>query len=547
MSQHLFSPVGRQAALQRMAHEQFDLLIIGGGITGSTLARDAALRGLRVALVEKEDFGYGTSSRSSKLIHGGIRYLAQGDIRVTRESAVERKVLRRIAPHLVHPLSFVFPLFKQDNAFIYKAGFRLFDWMAGSTEAERHRLLTPREVLAVAPQLGGLLTGGVIYGEYITEDARFTMENALSAALGGAAVANHLRMTAFRWKGGRVVGAVVEDMLTGQSFPISARLVVNATGPWAEQTLAEGNLRTPKHLLISKGIHLLFPASRIPLEGAVALRSPTGKEGFAIPRWDYVYVGTTDVPTNGPIDRPAADRAALEHVLSMAQECFPGAKLTEADILSTWAGVRPLIAEGKSARETSRRDEIWKIADGLLTIAGGKLTTARAMANRVMEHAARELGQPLEDNHRTAEVLLPNAQMDRRSFEEFQGEMADALRQRGVAPDAVKRITWMYGASMRQLLRYGDEDPAWLAPLGPGVPAIRGEVRLAVECEMALTLEDFMDRRAALLIFSPGHGLAGAEEAARIMGNLLGWDETERNRQVEAYRALVRRHDAAGI
>lgn len=547
MSQHPFSPAGRQAALKRMADEHFDLLIVGGGITGCTLARDAALRGLRVALVEKEDFAYGTSSRSSKLIHGGIRYLAQGDIRVTRESAVERKVLRRIAPHLVHPLPFVFPFFQRDNTFIYKTGFRLFDWMAGSTVAERHRVLTPREVLAVAPLLGGPLVGGVIYGEYITEDARFTMENAISAALHGAAVANHLRMTGFVWEGGRVVGAQVEDALTGESFPVSARVVVNATGPWAEQTLAEASLRAPKHLLISKGIHLLFSASRIPLEGAVALRSPTGKEGFAIPRWDYVYVGTTDVPQEGPIDRPITDRAALEHVLSMAQECFPGARLTEADILGTWAGVRPLIAEGKSARETSRRDEIWKIADGLLTTAGGKLTTARPMANRVMEQVARELGHPLGDNRRTAEVLLPNAQLGGREFAEFQEEMAEALEQRGVAPDAARRITWMYGASVKQLLRYGDEDPAWLAPLGPGVPAVRGEARLAVEREMALTLEDFMDRRAALLIFSPGHGLAGAEEAARIMGDLLGWDEAERNRQVEAYRSLAHCHDVAGI
>lgn len=546
MSQRLFSPAGRQAALERMAREQFDLLIIGGGITGSTLARDAALRGLRVALVEKEDFGYGTSSRSSKLIHGGIRYLAQGDVRVTRESAVERKVLRRIAPHLVHPLPFVFPLFQRDNTLIYRAGFRLFDWMAGSTEAERHRLLTAREVLAVAPLLGGPVVGGVIYGEYITDDARFTMENALSAAIHGAAVANHLRMAGFIWEGGRVVGARVEDTLTGESFPVSAKVVVNATGPWAEQTLAEANLRAPKHLLISKGIHLLFPARRLPLEGAVALRSPSGKEGFAIPRWDYVYVGTTDVPHDGPIDRPTTDRAALEHVLSMAQECFPAAKLTEADILGTWAGVRPLIAEGKSARETSRRDEIWKIADGLLTTAGGKLTTARPMANRVMEHVARELGRDLGDNRRTAEELLPNAQLDGQAFEHFQEEMAETLRQRGVAPEAAKRITWMYGASVKELLRYGDEDPAWLTPLGPNVPAVRGEVRLAVEHEMALTLEDFMDRRAALLIFSPGHGLAVAEGAARIMGDLLGWDEAMRNRQLEAYRAQVRRHDIAG-
>ncbi|HEY8346015.1 MAG TPA: glycerol-3-phosphate dehydrogenase/oxidase [Symbiobacteriaceae bacterium] len=548
MSIYPFSPAGRQAALDRMEREQFDLLVVGGGITGCTLARDATLRGLQVALVEKEDFGYGTSSRSSKLVHGGLRYLAQGDIRVTRESAVERKVLRRIAPHLVHPLSWYIPMYKGEHTAFIRTGLILFDQLAGNTEDEKHRVLKPEDILAVAPGLRGPVTGGFVYGEYITEDARLTMEHALDAALRGAAVANHVRLTAIRRQGDRVVGAEVEDTLTGRKISIDARVVVNATGPWAEKIMLEQNFKTPKPMLISKGIHLLFSASRIPIEGAVYLKGFEGREGFAIRRWDYVYVGTTDVPYDGPIDRPLADRAALEHVLKMAQECFPEAGLTEADILCTWAGVRPLILEpGKSARETSRHDEVWKIADGLLTVAGGKLTTARRMAARIMDQVARELGRSLGDNRRTAEELLPNAHLDGQDFESCRAELAAALERRGVAPEAVRRITWMYGTAIRELLRYGDEDPAWLAPLGPGVPAIRGEVRLAVEREMALTLEDFMDRRAALLIFSPDHGLAGVEEAARVMGDLLGWDEAERNRQVEAYRMLARQHDAASV
>nr|WP_280953669.1 glycerol-3-phosphate dehydrogenase/oxidase [Symbiobacterium terraclitae] len=518
-------------------------MVVGGGITGAGLARDAALRGLRVALVEKEDFGHGTSSRSSKLVHGGLRYLAYGEVRLVRESARERAVLRHIAPHLVHPLPFVFPLFRGDSTAFYRAGLILYDRLAGVSPGEKHRMLDPVAVREWAPGLREPLTGGIVYGEYITDDARLTMENARAAAELGAAVANHVCATGFLQDGDRVVGATVEDALSGNAFPVTARVVVVATGPWAEQTLAAGSMSPPKHLLLSKGVHLLLPADRLPLAGAVTLRLPDGTMGFAIPRWGYVYVGTTDVQYAGSIDAPEADPAAVGHLLHLVQSSFPEAGITEDDIVATWAGVRPLIAQpGRSPRDTSRHDEVWRIQPGLLAIVGGKLTTYRQMANRVMTQVARELGRDLGDNRRTAAEPLPGGRVGAAGFGAFRDRMLAAYDAAGVPARATDRIAWLYGGGMETLLAYGAEDPAWLQPLAPGAPALRGEVRLAVEQEMALTLTDFMDRRSALLLFSNDQGRAAAPEAARIMGDLLGWSEEKRAAEMEAYRAVADRH-----
>ena len=541
---HPFSPEGRRTALGRMAQEEFDLLIIGGGITGSGLARDAVLRGLKVALVEKVDFAYGTSSRSSKLVHGGIRYLAYGDVGLVRESARERKVLRSIAPHLVHPLPFLFPLHKGESLTKFRTGFWMFDKLAGATPEEGHRFLGIEALQAKVPALRGPAIGAVEYGEYITDDARLTLENALSAAQHGAPVANHAPLVEFLVRDGKLTGARVRDEFTGEAFDVRARVVVNATGPWAEETMHLGVTPPPKHLMPSKGVHLLFPAGRLPLEGAIALKSPSGREGFAIRRWDFVYVGTSDEAYQGGLDRPTADRAAVLDVLRMAQDCFPSLGLKEGDIVSTWAGLRPLIAkEGRSPRDTSRHDEVWRSPEGLLTIAGGKLTTYRPMADRVMEHVARELGYDLGDNHRTAEVPLPGGNLGGTDFIAFRRDRMAELLQRGVSERTAERITWLYGNRVRELLAMGDEDAEWLQPLADGVPAVRGEVRLAIEREMAGSLVDFMDRRSALLIFSDDHGLSAVETVSRLMAGSLGWSEEDRQAQVEEYRTIAAGHN----
>jgi glycerol-3-phosphate dehydrogenase len=530
-----------------MAARPLDLLVVGGGITGCGLARDAALRGLSVALVEKVDFASGTSGRSSKLVHGGVRYLAYGDVALVRESANERRVLGSIAPHLVHPLPFVFPLFKGDSKAKFRVGFVMFDKLAGSAPHQRHRALGPAEIRERAAALRDPLTGGFLFMEYITDDARLTLENAVSAAANGALVANHAAVAGFVVEGGRLVGARVRDELDGTVREVRAAAVVNATGPWAEETIALGDSPAPKHVLPSKGIHLLFRADRLPLEGAVALKSPSGREGFAIRRWDYVYVGTSDVAHEGSLDGPVADRAAFDDVLAMTRDCFPSLDLGEGDVVSTWAGLRPLIAEeGKAPRDTSRHDEVWRSPEGLLSIVGGKLTTYRRMGERVMEHVGRELGRDLGDGSRTAEERLPGAELGGRDADAFRAATVEALRGRGVPAAAAERIAWLYGAQAEDLLRLGEADPAWLAPLGPGSSAVRGEVKLAVEEGMALSLADVLDRRTGLLLFSEDRGVGAAPAAAEIAGDLLGWTAAEATAQLDAYRELVAGHGVPG-
>ena len=525
-----------------MSTSPLDVLVIGGGITGAGIARDAALRGWRVALVEKEDFAFGTSSRSSKIVHGGVRYLEYGHFLLVRESARERRVVQAIAPHLVHRLDFLYPVFAPDSLMKIRAGLAVFDWLASAEGAEKHRTMGPDDVRAQVPGLRDPLRGAVLYPEYITDDARFTMENALSAAQHGALVANRARAEAlYRDRSGRVEGARVRDAVDGSVYEIQARAVVNAGGPWAEEILRESGLTSPKHLRPSRGIHILISADRLPMRGATFLKARSGRRGLAMRRLDYVYVGTSDEDHTGPLDSPTATRAEVLDVLAMAQDSFPEARLEIDDVLATWAGIRPLIAEpGKSTRDTSREDEVWHGPAGLLTVAGGKLTTYRRMAGRVVDALKNELGAPPHDEDCTADVPLPGAPPgDAASFIAMR---ARELRAAGVEESTVARLCWLYGRQLDALLALGAADPAWLEPLGPGVPAIRGEAKLAVETEMATTLADFMDRRAALLLFSPGFGLGGATEAAAIMGDILGWSKTRRDREIASYQQLARAH-----
>lgn len=525
-----------------MATRELDVLVIGGGITGAGIARDASLRGWRVALVEKEDFAFGTSSRSSKIVHGGVRYLEYGHFMLVRESARERSVVQSIAPHLVHRLDFLYPVFAPDSLLKIRAGLAVFDWLASAEEGEKHRTLDPDDVRERLPGLRSPLKGAVLYPEYITDDARLTLENALSAAEHGALVANHARAEElFQDGSGRIKGARVRDTLDGTVYEVQARAVVNAGGPWAQEILEETGLPVPKPLRPSKGIHILLSAERLPLRGATFLKASYGRRGLAMRRLNHVYVGTTDEEYTGPLDAPRSTRAEVLDVLAMTQDCFPQARLTVEDVLATWAGVRPLIAEeGKTTRDTSREDEVWVGPPGLVTIAGGKLTTYRRMAGRVVDALRDELGRPPDDTERTATVPLPGAPAG--DVGKFIEARKRGLERAGTSPAAVERLCWLYGRQLDRLLELASEDPRWLEPLGPGMPAVRGEVKLAAEEEMAVTLTDFMDRRGALLLFSPDFGLAGASEAAAIMSDLLGWDGERRERELAAYRTLADEH-----
>ncbi len=533
----------REEALEAMAAEPVDIAVVGGGITGCGVARDAALRGLKVALVEQEDFGFGTSSRSSKIIHGGVRYLEQFQLLLVRESATERKILQRIAPHLVHEIPFHYPVFDRDSYWKVRAGLAVFDILAGSRGRERSTGLDAAETRRALPGLRGPLAGSVRYPEFITDDARFTLENILSAIEHGALAANHARVTGLLRKGKRVAGISVEDRLTGKSHEVRAKAVVNATGPWAEEFLEEVGCRIPKSLVPSKGIHILLPADRLPILGATFLRSRAGRRGLAMRRGEWVYVGTSDDEYRGDLNRPRANRSEVNELLEMTRDCFPEAGLEPHDVKATWAGIRPLILQkGKSTRDMSREDEIWIGPPGLVTVAGGKLTTYRKMGERVLRAVARTVEGPIPGGGATARIALPGA-IPREGAEHAAPEQEiEALADRGVRAATLERLRRLFGSQLTLIRRMGDEDSAWLRPLGDGVPALRAEVRLAVGSEMATTLSDFMDRRSALLLFAPEHGLKGANEASRIMATMLGWSEERRSSELAEYGRLVEEH-----
>ena len=562
-----------------MALAPVDLLVIGGGITGAGVARDAALRGMSVALVEKEDFGSGTSSRSSKIVHGGVRYLEYLQFGMVRESARERRILCRIAPHLVHPLSFLYPVFDGESLLKIRAGLRLFDAFAGNAPDERSRRLSPAQTREWLPGLRDRLKGAVLYPEYITDDARLTLANIASAAEHGALVANHTRALSLMKEGGRVVGArVLAGVEAGvrsgahpgtaasnlQPFEIRARVTLNATGPWVPELFAASGVEAPRRIIPSKGIHILIERNRLPLRAATFLRSSTGRRGLAMPRGPWVYVGTSDDVYHEDLDRPRARRDEIGELLEMLRDCFPEAALTPSDVKASWAGIRPLIyEEGKSTRDMSRHDEVWISPPGLVTVAGGKLTTYRAMGRRILEQVARAAagaaaagsgssaggaaatGAATAATDATERILLPGAPGE--PIQLFRARIGEALRRAGVPEATRERMSFLYGTEAEQLLAWGREDPAWLLPLGEGVPAVRGEVRLGVEEGMALTLADMLDRRMALLLFAPDGGRAGASEAARIMGERLGWDDARRAGEVASYARLIAEHGPEGV
>lgn len=540
------SPAGRRASLAAMAESPLDLLVIGGGITGAGVARDAALRGMRVGLVEKRDFGSGTSSRSSKIIHGGVRYLEYLQFGLVRESARERRILERIAPHLVHPLPFLYPVYEGESLLKIRAGLRLFDAMAGTPRSQRSRRLSPEETRKLLPGLRDPLRGAVLYPEYITDDARFTLANIASAARNGAFVANYARADEFLLQNGRVLGAVVTDLEEGTKLEIRAEVTVNATGPWVSEVLEGGGLRIPKPIIPSKGIHILLSRERLPLQAATFLRSPSGRRGLAMPRGPWVYVGTSDDEFRGDLDNPVANADEIADLLRMAQDCFPHAELAPADVRACWAGIRPLIFEaGKSTRDTSRHDEVWHSPPGLVTVAGGKLTTYRPMALRILEQVERARGRDLPGRERTSEDPLPGAPSE--PLPEFRERIGAALARQEVGEEALERLHFLYGSELETLLSYGAEDSSWLAPLSPSLPALRGEVRLAVEHGMALHLDDLLDRRMALLLFTEDGGVSGMHEAASIMGSKLGWSEAVREAELERYQATVRSHRTSSV
>jgi glycerol-3-phosphate dehydrogenase len=521
----------RASRLDALEAERFDLLVVGGGIGGAGIAREGARRGLRVALVEARDFAAGTSSRSSKLIHGGLRYLALGDVALVRTTALERKQVRRIAPHLCEPRWMLVPARSRAGLLKFQLGLTAYEKLGAVDADDVHRTWSQEDLEHEEPALDRVrYPWACAYREYLTDDARLVLANLRSAAADGAVLLSHAPAASLILEGGRAAGALVRCTRSGRSLRVRARAVVNAAGPWVDEVVRLETAGAPARLHLSKGVHVVLPAERLPVRHLAILQTEDRRSIFAIPRGSAVYLGTTDTSwAGGPEEWPAPTRADVEYLLAPVNRDFGVVRLRPSDVVAAWSGLRPLIAEpGKPAREISRKDEVWIGPAGLVTLAGGKLTGYRPMARATLERAAELAGLHLAD----AGEEPPLAGGD---FDGDLDALAAALRREApsVAAATAVRLVRLYGSEAAEVLRLGSE------PLVAGAPVVAGEIDWAVTREGAESLEDVHYRRTRAALYDPAAREASLAPAGARLAVLLGWSEARREEEIARTRARL--------
>jgi glycerol-3-phosphate dehydrogenase len=509
----------RKALFSSLEDEVFDLLIIGAGITGTGVARDAAMRGLRVAMIDAGDIGAGTSSRSSKLIHGGSRYMAQGDLVVVRQAANERKVLRRIAPHLSLTNLMVIPSKSKVQLQAIKAFIWSYEQLGNVEKSERHEVWAMKHLQQEEPLVRAGFAGAVVFPEYLTDDARLTLGNARSAFGAGAVVVTYAAAREIIKDGPHVAGAVVESTLTNdeRKARVRARIVINAAGPWVDAIRLMEDSGAGKKLQLTKGMHVVMSRDRVPITRTIIMYAPDGRALFVVPRGNYVYFGTTDTFYPKTEYWPEITREDIDYLLKTAMAYLDVEPFTDGDIISLWSGLRPLLGEeGKKPSEISRRDEIMEGPGGLLSVAGGKLTSYRAMAEQIVDRCEKLL------NHAPVHSLTAEEPLPGGDFSETFEALCSRIELCGLTPQDAERAAFLYGGEALTIFAQQK--------------GLAAEVRHAVLAEGALTLEDYWVRRSARARFDVQGGLADLELTAAIMGPLLGWTDAEKMRQVQTCR-----------
>ncbi|RSN65528.1 FAD-dependent oxidoreductase [Amycolatopsis sp. WAC 04182] len=521
----------RRTALTGLDTGEFDLLVIGGGITGAYTALDAVSRGLSVALVERDDFASGTSSKSSKMVHGGLRYIEQGNLDLVRHSLLERQRFRRNAPHLVQRLPFLFPILAKDGVFdariarAFESLLWTYDLAGGWRIGKLHQRLTVDEVLAHAPTLrADHLRGGLMYYDSRADDARLTLAIVRSAARLGAVVVNGAAVTGLRTTGGRVTGATVEA--DGERIDVRARVVVNATGVWADSVDGMASAGHRPQVRPAKGVHIVLPWSKIRNDCTVTVPIPGRARRATCTRWgDVVVVGTTDTDYEGPTDDVHCTRDEMEFLLEGATIAFD-TKLGPEDVLGSYAGLRPLVGGSEGTTLDMRRDHHITVASGMVTVTGGKLTTSRHMGELVVDKALGLLGR--KARCRTKNLpLLGGAGYD-----------AEATAATG---GIAAHLGGRYGTEARFVSELVDEDPALGEPLIPGQPHLKAEVVFAARSEMARSVDDVLSRRTRLRLFARDASAEAAPLVGELLGAELGLSPETVAAQVEDYRADVAR------
>jgi glycerol-3-phosphate dehydrogenase len=527
-------PFRRDDALRRLADEEFDVLIIGGGVTGAGVALDAASRGLRTALVEKDDFASGTSSKSSKMVHGGLRYLQQREFRLVYENLAERQRLLQNAPHLVAPLPFLIPLFGRDGvvsktlARSYSSALWMYDLTGGWRIGKRHRRVTTAEALSHLPTLNtDHLVAGFLYFDARADDARLTLTLLRTAAIEfGAAVVNYtpvVRLT--NGASGSTDGAVVRPVGGSgtDEFPIRARVVVNATGVWADAVRALDEGADPHAIRPAKGVHITVPASRLPCDIAAVIPVPKDKRSIFVVSWpgtDLVYLGTTDTDYTGPLDDPSCTPEDVDYLLEAANNVTTS-NLTRADVTGVWAGLRPLLAGrakgghvSERTADLSRRHTVDVSPHGVVTVTGGKLTTYRKMAQDTVDTVVGRLGESAGRRPCVTRSLpLIGA--------------TTKTRDPVVRAQPQARLFGRYGTEATAVLAVAEGRPELLEPVVAGLPYTGAEIVYAVRAEMGRTLDDVLSRRTRATIQRAHDSMAAAAAVAALIAPELGWDAKE--------------------
>ncbi|MEY9962363.1 glycerol-3-phosphate dehydrogenase [Streptacidiphilus sp. MAP12-16] len=533
-------PTERAESLARMAEQELDVLVVGGGVVGAGTALDAATRGLATGLVEARDWAAGTSSRSSKLIHGGLRYLEMLDFALVKEALKERGLLlQTLAPHLVKPVPFLYPLQHRGWERPYVgSGIALYDAMSVSSGHGRglpvHRHLSRRQALRQAPCLRrDALVGAVQYYDAQMDDARFVTTLVRTAASYGTAAANRARVVGFLREGERVVGARVHDLEQGTEFEVRARQVVNATGVWTDETQALVGERGQFHVRASKGIHLVVPRDRIHSSTGLILRTEKSVL-FVIPWGRHWIVGTTDTEWTLGKDHPAASSADIEYLLDHVNSVL-AVPLTREDVEGVYAGLRPLLAgESDATSKLSREHVVQHVAPGLVVVAGGKYTTYRVMAQDAVDEAVHGLDQRVAPSC-TERVPLAGAE----GYQALWNGRGVLARRSGLHVARVEHLLNRYGSLAEEVMELIAEDASLAEPLTHADDYLRAEVVYAARCEGALHLDDVLARRTRISIETFDRGTSSMQEAAELMARELDWDKSQVDRQVEHYRRRV--------
>ncbi|MFC4602577.1 glycerol-3-phosphate dehydrogenase [Rhodococcus kronopolitis] len=530
------SPTQRQEAWDRLGSEQFDVVVVGGGVVGTGVALDAATRGLKVALVEARDFASGTSSRSSKMFHGGLRYLEQLEFGLVREALRERELsLTTLAPHLVKPLEFLFPLTRRVWERPYMAaGIFLYDKMGGAKSVPAQKHLTRSGALRMSPGLKrSSLIGGIRYFDTVVDDARHTMTVARTAAHYGAVVRTSTQVVGFLREADRVSGVRVRDSENGQTTEVRGHVVINATGVWTDEIQALSKQRGRFRVRASKGVHIVVPRDRVVSEAAIILRTEKSVL-FVIPWGGHWIIGTTDTDWNLDLAHPAATKADIDYLLSQVNKVLV-TPLTHDDIDGVYAGLRPLLAgESDETSKLSREHAVARVSPGLVAIAGGKYTTYRVMAEDAVDLAAEDIPARVASSI-TAKVPLVGAD----GYFALVNQTMQVGAQYGLHPYRVTHLLDRYGSLIHEVLALAEGAPELLDPITDAPAYLQVEAVYAAAAEGALHLEDILARRTRISIEYQHRGVNCAEQVANLVAPVLGWDAATVNREVETYRARV--------